>query len=305
MKYSIVFFNLLFCTVALHATPKVVGLIAARNEGPIIAQCLKTWALYTDAIVFLDDASDDDTLAQVRALEDECRIERIITKTVWHRDETGDRNKLLQAGREIGGTHFFLFDADEIPSSNCLENNTLRNALLALKPGEKLVLRLIDLWRSVWYYRVDRCPYSYRILDCGFCDDGVCYYDSGFIHASHSPQHRSGGEKWMIGDQVILHFAFVNWQDVVVKYAWYQCLERIRLPEKSSDAINESYRSGTNEQGIEYRRINDTWLSGYPFFNPDVFYQGASWRTQQIKQWFEQYGKDYFAGLALVNDVLF
>jgi ribonuclease Y len=37
----------------------------------------------------------------VESLAQECRVERIIRKPVWHRDEPGDRNAMLQAGREI------------------------------------------------------------------------------------------------------------------------------------------------------------------------------------------------------------
>lgn len=98
---------------------KIVGLVPARNESKIISQCLPALALYTDAIVFLDDCSDDDTVQVVQSLQSECSIERVIQKTKWHRDEPGDRNALLQAGREIGGTHFIAQDADEMFTANC------------------------------------------------------------------------------------------------------------------------------------------------------------------------------------------
>lgn len=279
--------------------PKIIGLVAGRNEERLIKQCLKALSLYADAIVYLDDCSTDKTLEIVQSLEQECRIERIITKEVWVRDEPGDRNRLLQAGREIGGTHFIFADADEMFSANCMHDNFIRTEILKLQKGEKLVVRLIDLWRSPLTYRIDRSSYANRILDVAFCDDGVCYYEAGFIHASHSPQHRLAGEKWVMDNHVVLHFAFVNWHEVAIKYAWYKCLERIRMPEKPIDAINYAYNSGTDENGMQLVRIDDEWLAGYDFFDAAIFDEFPLWRAHQIAQWIQEYGDEYFAGLGL------
>lgn len=278
--------------------PKIVGLVGVRNESYIIRQCLKALALYTDAIVFLDDASDDDTLAIARSLQAECHIEIFINKTEWKRDENGDKNKLLQAGRDIGGTHFVLLDADEMFSANCQDNNALRTIILSLQPGDKLVLPLIDLWNSVYTYRIDKSPYAHRILDCAFCDDGICYYDLGFLHVSHSPQHLTGKERWVMDNKVALHFAFVNRQEVLIKHAWYKCLERIRLPDKPAAEINAAYDRGISENAIILARIPDTWFA-YDFFDPAIGDHIFSWRAQHINRWFDEYGKDYFADLTI------
>jgi glycosyltransferase involved in cell wall biosynthesis len=302
MKIKFLLILLLSSTAISHCidqqNPKIVGLVGIRNEQRFIRQCLKALSLYTDAIVVLDDASDDNTVAIIESLAQECHIEVIIKKEVWYRDETGDRNKLLQAGRQLGGTHFILLDADEMFSANCLEQNFLRKFILSLKKGEKLVMPLIDLWRSPYSYRIDKSPYAYRILDCAFCDDGVCYYDAGFIHASHSPNHLTGKEKWMMNkSRVVLHFAFVNWEENQIKYAWYKCLERIRLPEKSIESINADYDPGTDEKGIKLVHIPEKWIAGYDFFDPSICNDFPLWRAYQIVAWFKEYGKEYFNGL--------
>ena len=137
------------------------------------------------------------------------------------------------------------------------------------------------------------------VLDCAFCDDGICYYDAGFIHASHSPNHMIGKEQWIRGDHVVLHFAFVNWEETLIKYAWYKCLERIRLPKKTISEINTDYDSGTNENGIKLTRIPDSWFASYAFFDASIFEQFPLWRAQQVAAWLKQYGKEHFAGLKL------
>ena len=43
-------------------TSKIVGLMMVRNESAIIEQTLRALAVYTDALVILDDASCDNTV---------------------------------------------------------------------------------------------------------------------------------------------------------------------------------------------------------------------------------------------------
>ena len=119
----------------IRTKKKVVGLLPARNESAIIEQCLHALSLYTDAIVYLDDASDDNSVAIVKSVATKYKMEKIIRKKVWKRDEPGDRNALLKAGREIGGTHFIVIDADEILTANCLQDNWLDSQIDRLQPA--------------------------------------------------------------------------------------------------------------------------------------------------------------------------
>jgi len=294
----IAFFTILLVFAPkLFAEAKIVGLVPARNESPIIEQCLRALSLYTDAIVYLDDASTDDTLAIVKSLAQECNIEKIIAKEKWYRDEPGDRNKLLQAGREIGGTHFIVVDADEILTANCLDNNFLRRKILSLKPGERLKLNWIILWRSVNQYRFDNYVWTYNYKDFIFCDDGRCSYNSGFIHTTRTP-HLGGRVHTIKGYTYgMLHFQFVNWRNLLVKQSWYRCLERIRQPNKSIAKINQLYAPSKNEKNLGLKSSPAYWLDGYDFFDPTVYDQPEGWKEKQVLEWFELYGRNHFAGL--------
>ena len=295
-RYFTLFF--LFSFTLNFAQPKIVGLVPARNEAPIIAQCLQALSLYTDSIVYLDDASTDNSLEIVCALTEECNIEKIITKDVWFRDEPGDRNKLLQAGREIGGTHFLMLDADEMPSSNCLKGDFLRKKILALKPGERLRMNLIALWRSIDQYRHDNSVWTSNYFDFAFCDDGKSSYSSEFIHTWRTPHGLSGiVYKLTSFKHCILHFQFVNWRNLLVKQAWYRCLERIRLPNKKVSEINKRYAQSKNEKSLTLKNSPSYWFDRYAFFDSTVYDRPEGWREKQITGWFNEYGKDYFAGL--------
>jgi len=292
----------LFIQTGLSAKPKIIGLIQARNESAIIAQCLKALALYTDSIVYLDDVSTDNTLEIVKSLSEECNIEKIITKDTWYRNANFDRNKLLQTGRELGGTHFIVIDADEMFTANCLKNNMLKKRILALKPGEKLKLNWIQLWKSLDYYRFDDSVWTNNYKDFIFCDDKKCFYERTFIHIRRTPENLTGKVRTIEGYEYgMMHFQFVNWKNLLIKGAWYRCLERIRLPEKSDEEINRRYAPRTNEKNLGLKAASSFWFKGYNFFNPTVFNIPDSWRKKQVLQWFKEYGQDHFAGLDIWN----
>ena len=251
---------------------KIVGLVAARNEEHTIGQCLRALSVYTDAIVFLDDASEDDTVQVVESIADECRVEHILKKSAWHRDEPGDRNALLEAGRKAGGTHFIVLDADEMFTANCAEQNYLRKQILAMTPGEMLSMVWIQLWRSVDNYRHDNSVWTDNYKVFAFCDDGVCRYESAFIHTSRHPHQLTGNTITLPGYTYgVLHFQFVNWRNLLVKQAWYRCLERIRLPEKPAQEINALYAPSKDEKELKLKAAPQNWFAAYDFFDPSIF----------------------------------
>ena len=291
---------IVFMSFVLHAhctTPRIVGLMAFRNEENFLAQHLKSLSLFTDAIVVLDDASTDNSLKIAYELQKECNIERIIAKDVWFRDEPGDRNKLLQAGREIGGTHFICIDADEMISSNLLMNNQLRNMILQLQPMEALALTWIQLWRSVDFYRYDDFIWTNQLMTFIFCDNGTCSYQSDFIHTHRTPFPLKKIYTFSTYDFGLLHFQFVNWNNLLLKQAWYRCLEHIRNPNKSIAEINHSYGRSKDETQLNRLPSKEKWFNNYSFFDASVYEKPDNWRKQQVNEWFDELGKNYFEEL--------
>src|SRR5438105_702150 len=100
--------------IGANAPKKIIGLMPVKNEAYIVKQALIALSKITDGIIVLDDCSTDNTLQEVQSVKTSCTILEIIEKKEWYRDESGDKNKLLKAGRSHGGTHFIVVDADEI-----------------------------------------------------------------------------------------------------------------------------------------------------------------------------------------------
>lgn len=320
----IVFFHSLFAYEnenELKKAPKIIGLIAVRNEESIVEQCLRALSCYVDSIVILDDASTDQTLNIIQKLLDKLPIEQVIccrNSSHENRSEGYNKQKLLNEGRRLGGTHFVLIDADEMFSACCLENNYLHDLILSLKSGQAIALQMPHLWRGLQYYRDDYSRWSPSKCWCGciFCDDQQSnYYEnnkdsvSGFIHINRIPNNRVCSKPDIYIDNLnysILHFRFVNWKNILIKRSWYMCLEWIRAHKNFSEddlikraaQINFFYSSieDFNEEGMNLKPVNPDWLN-YPFFNGKGFLSDEQWRSKQILKWFREYGREFFACL--------
>lgn len=279
---------------------KIVGLLQIRNESVLIEQCLRALSMYTDGIIILDDASSDDTVKKCQAVAQKYHIEKIIQNqtSAWeNRTESDNRQKLLDAGRAAGGTHFIILDADEMMTANCARNNHLRSLILQLNPGDRLQMNIVHFWNSIDRYRI---YFNEKMKYFIFCDDGCCFYENKFLHVDRVPLNLSGGANLEYNDGrfALLHFGYINWQNVLIRQAWYKCLERIRTPKKSGSEINSWYPAH-KEKDLQTFPVPSEWLSGYDFFDAHLFDSAEQWRCKQIFSWFNAFGKDYFRDLEI------
>lgn len=320
-KFISLILILFMCFKCTCISPKIIGLMQVRNEESIIEQSLKALAMYTDAIVILDDCSSDKTLEIVESLKEKLNIEKIIknSESAWmYKTELHNKQLLLDSGRSLSGTHFIYLDADEFFSANCLENNWLKNQILSLEKGQVATMRVVDTWKGIDYYRDDTHISPNKV---GFgvimYDDGVCNWfenfktsPSGFIHSGRFPVCN---EVINIkdGEHFLIHFKYVDFNFLKIKIAWYMCLERIRLTENLSQSkpdrtiadINKYYsfyQPCFQDEHIVLRPFKKIWLN-YPDFDLKPFYKQHVWRKKEILTWFNQYGKDYFKELNIWN----
>ncbi|MCX5925449.1 MAG: glycosyltransferase family 2 protein [Candidatus Dependentiae bacterium] len=328
--FSLIIF-LCFSVSTAHAA-KIVGLVQVRNEALVIEQMLRALAFYTDAIIVLDDASEDTTVSIIESVAQELSIVSILknTHSAWQiTSEVENRQKLLDAGRAVGGTHFMVIDADEILSANCAFNNYLKRRILALAPGMILQMPCVNMWNGITHWRNDEwCnPYQVRWLkEIAFCDDGVCSYapnstyggPAKIIHVHRVPLNivygTTGFARRIVDndtlERVLLHFKYANLDAISIKKNWYMCLEFIRAQEKNNNAfsnatcINKVYGQKEfeclipDDEKIELCPVFSSWFAykGIDFFCFTLLYSA---HQKEIKRWFSSYGVDYFANLNL------
>ncbi len=345
------------CTTSITTKPnKIVGLVQARNEADIIEQCLRSLAVYTDAIVLLDDNSCDKTALIAQQLSRELTIEHIIKQPYsgWEKtSESANRQTLLDAGRAIGGTHFILIDADELFMAPCSKNiddhkkvivdsrqsdetsrgtNWLRTQILTLKPGQYISFPMVNVWGNTSVYRDDKfCSprdNTWRKKPIIFYDDGKCSYlnnstnlhnihTTNMLHASRIPRNLLCWEpkrELIVRDinHGIIHFKWVNFENILNKKIWYMMLEYIRAHEhwsnhdqnKIAHIINNFYNNREfknmmpEEQNILLKPVPKSWYD-YPFFDATCYTKLNQSRQCDIARWLETYGTDYFSRLDL------
>lgn len=334
LAFFIISFFLLSAPAALAASTqnKIVGLIQARNEQETIEQCLRGLAVYTDAIVLLDDNSDDNTLKIARALAQELHIEHIIAQPYsgWQKtSEADNRQTLLDAGRAIGGTHFILIDADELFMAPCAQDNWLRNKILSLKKGQVLAFPMVNVWGSVYQYRDDEwcSPRQgvWRHKPIAFCDDQRCNYvnlptkvaATKMLHGSRVPINCTYAKHELVHELYhgIIHFKWANLHNIRLKKVWYMMLEFIRVNELHPDKernfkrvvqyYNKTEFKGmqADQKDITLKPVPASWYN-YPFFNPESYMALNSSRKKDIALWIEQYGADYFTGFLRAAPIL-
>ncbi len=219
---------------------RIIALLPVRNEDWILPAFLSSVAGVVDRIVAADDGSTDGTRRQLE------QAGAVLIDPGAHKGlemEQTLKPKLLNAGREAGGTHFLFLDADEALSGPAQRN--LRAACARLSPGDKLAMEWITLWKSPRRFRNDGSVWARNFKDFVFADDGTAEFPRGLDHRMpRTPGITNDPNKWirMPSEQAaVLHFQFAAWERAQIKQAWYRCSELIRDP-RNAHGINLMFR---------------------------------------------------------------
>ena len=299
---------------------KVIGLVPVRNEENIVIQSLAILSNYVDEMIVLDDASHDHTVTLLKEYAQDLHIAEIIesSESYWeHKRESDKRQALLDAGRRHGGTIFVLLDADEIFNASCLYSLDLPAKIRRLKPGQILYMPMVHVWKGSTHYRDDSSRWSPKncLIGCAFGDTEYANYAdnpkdsaSGFIHMSRLPKNLPASVHPLFLIDVayaIIHFRFANWENILVKRAWYMCLELIRSHDASlhkegrtAQDINYFYTHNEpfDDTHAKFKEVPETWYA-YPDFDVACFAAPVSWRKKQVEEWLRIYGIDFFKEL--------
>jgi glycosyltransferase involved in cell wall biosynthesis len=270
---------------------KLVALLPFKNEEWILPAYLSSVSSVVDDLVAIDDGSSDGS----RRL-----LERAGAYVVEHGvvSETGYahhsiRSKLVQLGRERGGTHFLCIDADEALTTPARAH--LRDALEALVPGQKLTMQWLTLWKAPDRYRDDDSVWSGLFKDFAFADDGALAHDPAFLHGvGRTPGLNDGTLVRADPDHgAVLHFQFVAWWRAQVKQAWYRCSELIHAPRQAYD-INATYAITLDDPNARTSPVPPAWTYEIAIPVKIASLAPAQWHVDDIVRWFDRYGAEFF-----------
>jgi hypothetical protein len=285
---------------------KVIGLMTARNEDWILGLTLRGVMLIVDEMIVLDHASTDGTALIIHevAREHPGRIHyQRREDPVWR--EATIRQGLIEDGRKLGGTHFWVIDADELATGNVLPQ--IRPMLSALEPGDFITIPWFPIWGSL-----DRCRRDGNDYWCanrtayGFRDHPETRYEARknrpvcdmHTRAPVSPGREQ--EYWLNDlERGAMHFVAAGRSRLVAKTAWYKMIEMVRFADVSAERLNAIYNRDLDETGLITVPVEPGWWAPYLHWRQHVHLDRPCWYEWDCQRMWREYGPEKFAGLHL------
>jgi hypothetical protein len=215
------------------------------------------------------------------------------------------RQELLDRGRQLGGTHFVIVDADEVPTGNLLPR--LRELALSPRAGCFVSLPMISPYHTPDVFRWDGNWGETNRVPWAFHDAARLRWKVSNDYQLHCrPPHKAVNRGALIEGRDsggLFHLQFVNKTRLQSKAVWYKMIEMLRYPGKWSPAdLNQMY-DWTLREGTETKLypVPDPWWAPYRekgwlrHFSPEV----ASWQEHEIRRLVAEHGQERFAGLDL------
>lgn len=268
-------------------TVKTIALLSFRDEEPFLPYLLTSLAPVVDHVVALNDRSTDRGPDVLRAAG------ATVVAAPVGATFGGRRQVLLDIGRQAGGTHFIVLDADEAFTAHFSAQG--RSVVEGLAPGEALALPDRTLWKGTDRYRVGN---EYDMAQaCIFCDDGESDYENTPIHESRLPGRIPEAARTMDDrDGSMAHFQFAAWNRAQAKQAWYRCKELL----DGSSALRVNARYLTTLDGPRVRCLPMDQSALAHLADLDAMRNAPlSWHLDEVLGWFARYGPSRFEPLQI------
>lgn len=195
---------------------RLVGSLVVRNEADhYLRQVLDHMSRYCDAIVVLDDASEDAT-PEVCASFAGVILHRNPAPTFWE-NESRLRFQLWNLTMQAEPDWILSTAADELMEDRFIRE---RDAWLGVPDHDVIAVRLHHFWDDYEHYRVDGpwAPQYKKMLVR--CRTGFAYEWDGFrLHSERLPCNVPGPVLW--SDLRARHFGYVRREDRLRKYRRY------------------------------------------------------------------------------------
>lgn len=274
---------------------KVVALLPVKNEEWILRSCLSSVSRIADIIIVLDDGSTDNSIEIAK--EFGSIIKSMPSPPGKPIAMSLRRKVLLQEGRRLKGTHFIWLDADEAFTHPFVKSSV--ELIRQLRPGQKLMMQWLCLWKSTCNYRNDNSVWSNNFKDFIVCDKEGYGFEDRYLSEGRTPGLNTANNCIAVKPEqgAVLHFQFVPWKRFQMKQAWYRCSELIQNPQNAS-GINVTYSVTLNDNRVELEPIKKDWLKSI-HLELDLEQTPVGWHLNEIIEWFDQFGVEFFEPLEI------
>ena len=257
-----------------------------RNEAWILDSFLQCTSIWADHIIIADQQSTDGS----KEIALRYSKVRLIENNLSTYNESERQVLLINEARKIPGQRLLItLDADELFIADFMETSDWQKMLTA-SPGRVFGFNWINLMP-----RYKKCWISEGYFPWAFMDDGSVHKGDE-IHSPRVPLS-SWADIIPLPQIKVLHYQYVNWQRMQSKHVYYQCLERIKFPQKSAVEIFRMYH---HMYGIPKNKItncSDKWFAGYENGGIKVRtmeFDNNNWFDKEVLNLIELYGAKKF-----------
>jgi glycosyltransferase involved in cell wall biosynthesis len=271
----------------------IICLTPIKNEEWILSKFLAAASLWADHIIVADQHSSDRSVEIAKSFPKVTLIENSSNSY----DEIARQRLLIEAARAISSEALLIaLDADEFLTGNLFkypELVTLRES----PPGTTGWLK----WQNVLPSVNTSVPAEW--MPVAYVDDGREHVGRR-LHSRRLPVAPDGNNLYL-QRLCLLHYHYVDWEKMLSKIRFYQCLERIDHPEKNSVSI---YRFYNKWQALEQaaQPMPSEWIDGYACRGVDitsVIRQGGNLWDEQVFHFLSEYGAEKFSDIQIwLND---
>jgi glycosyltransferase involved in cell wall biosynthesis len=291
--------------------PKLVALMATRNEDWVLGLSLRVSLSYCDAVIMTDHGSTDRTAQIVRDAQAEfpiCPIDvRRVENGEWREGDV--RQEMLERGRRLGATHFVIVDADEVPTGNLLPQ--LRSLALDADPGWCATLPMIAPYHSPTRYRWDGPWGEQSAIPWAFGDSAKLHWKISGTYQLHRRSPINAKDQGLLVSDIerggLFHLQYINKDRLQSKAAWYKMMETVTYPGKRTAAdLNQMYDWTLREDSTtRVDVVPQAWWAPYEergwlqYLQPDA----RAWQLHEARKLAAEHGLERFSGLELYGIV--
>jgi hypothetical protein len=236
----------------MEAKPHVLCLTAVRNEAQRLEAFLAAASTWADAIVVVDQRSDDGS-REIAAAHPKV----LLVDNPGEGLDNALRQRLLvdRARAEFSGPRILLLiDADEMLTAGATATDDWQT-LLRSPRGTPIRMR--------WIHPLpdgERAWVQPRLKRFGVVDDDSDPAPGAINPGRLSPGTRPALELGAVG---VVHHQFVDWENMKAKQRWYQGWERLHFPDKRPARIYRQYHWMDVLRPEELEPIDPRWSAGY------------------------------------------
>lgn len=266
--------------------PVIICLTPVRNEAWILDTFLQCTSLWADYIIIADQQSTDGS----REIALKYPKVILIDNPVSEYNEVQRQKLLLTEARKINGKRLLIaLDADEFFTSDYAKTSDWEKMIIS-KEGNIFAFQWINI-----YPKFKKCWEPKGHFPWAYMDDGG-EHKGLEMHNPRIPVENSN-RIIKLSQIKVLHFQYLNWARMESKHRYYQCLERIKYPNKNPIDIFRMYHHMYDISKEKIKIIENAWFENYENKNillRNFTLENKFWYDIEINKLLQQYGSGVF-----------